>query len=464
MGIRTNLIPNPSFEVGTTGWTSRLGSPTLSSDATYAWRGSRALKMVATQNAVDMAAWTDYIPVPSGTGTDKGLRVAAKVYCPSGGVGIFRLVTWFYDAANTSLGGLGFDYSGVPTAGWVEHRLLLPEGIDTPAGTTSIRVELRVKAAGTGEAWYFDAVQAEASDFLAGSGASYPLDVDAYFDGDTADTANVVNQWEGTPHNSGSTQIQKQTTNYLINPSFEYSTTSPWHPNPRCTIAKDATAGRLSGAALRVTATTSGQLDVWDNASVPSTPCSPNTYYVAGGWIRAASATSCTAYVNIAFYDSSGQWISGYGWSDLATTTYTQIKSIVKSPANAANVEFNLRMDVAAVGEIFYLDDAFLYESINFGAQYFDGDTPDGEFVHAWTGTASQSTSTSTQLAPEGLVATPVSTTQINVSWNAVAGTNVRYDVERDGVIVANKISATSYADTGLTPGTLYSYRVRAAQ
>src|SRR5439155_12952450 len=62
------------------------------------------------------------------------------------------------------------------------------------------------------------------------------------------------------------------------------------------------------------------------------------------------------------------------------------------------------------------------------------------------------------------LAASAVSTTQINISWSAstdsvgVAG----YHVYRGGTKVAIVISGTVFADTGLTPGTVYSYAVDA--
>lgn len=62
--------------------------------------------------------------------------------------------------------------------------------------------------------------------------------------------------------------------------------------------------------------------------------------------------------------------------------------------------------------------------------------------------------------APTGLSATAISSTAIDVSWTAGAGA-ASYDVERDGVIVASSFVGTTYHDTGLTPATLYSYRVR---
>jgi hypothetical protein len=61
--------------------------------------------------------------------------------------------------------------------------------------------------------------------------------------------------------------------------------------------------------------------------------------------------------------------------------------------------------------------------------------------------------------APTGLTATPITSSRIDLDWNDTSGAT-GYDVERNGVIVASPVTS-AYSDTGLTPSTLYSYRVR---
>ena len=64
---------------------------------------------------------------------------------------------------------------------------------------------------------------------------------------------------------------------------------------------------------------------------------------------------------------------------------------------------------------------------------------------------------------PTEILASAVSSSQINLSW-AASTDNVkvtRYIVRRDGVKIATPVS-TSYADTGLSPATTYSYTVAA--
>lgn len=77
------------------------------------------------------------------------------------------------------------------------------------------------------------------------------------------------------------------------------------------------------------------------------------------------------------------------------------------------------------------------------------------------TGTGAVSSASLVQLAlPINFTATPVSTTQINLAWDAVTGAT-GYEVERDSSVIAYP-ATNSYNDTGRTASTQYSYRVRA--
>ena len=65
--------------------------------------------------------------------------------------------------------------------------------------------------------------------------------------------------------------------------------------------------------------------------------------------------------------------------------------------------------------------------------------------------------------APAGLIATAVSTSQINLAWqSATDNTGVSgYQVYRNGAFVSNTVT-TSYSDVNLIPATAYTYTVRA--
>jgi hypothetical protein len=62
---------------------------------------------------------------------------------------------------------------------------------------------------------------------------------------------------------------------------------------------------------------------------------------------------------------------------------------------------------------------------------------------------------------PAGLIATAISSSQIDLSWDAYSGA-LGYDIERDSVIVAYNVGTNSYSDVDLDPSTQYTYRVRA--
>jgi len=62
--------------------------------------------------------------------------------------------------------------------------------------------------------------------------------------------------------------------------------------------------------------------------------------------------------------------------------------------------------------------------------------------------------------AVSNLQAVAASATQIDLSWDALAGAGA-YDIERDGTVIVTDHSGTTYNDMGLAPDTEYDYRVR---
>jgi Concanavalin A-like lectin/glucanases superfamily/Fibronectin type III domain len=93
---------------------------------------------------------------------------------------------------------------------------------------------------------------------------------------------------------------------------------------------------------------------------------------------------------------------------------------------------------------------------------------PSGQQVHqqgfAHFGPAGGGGDSTPPDTPTGLTAAPTGQTSIHLTWDATTD-NVgvtSYQVVRDGSVVASLGNVTSYDDTGLQPGTLYSYTVRA--
>ena len=64
--------------------------------------------------------------------------------------------------------------------------------------------------------------------------------------------------------------------------------------------------------------------------------------------------------------------------------------------------------------------------------------------------------------APVGVAASDgASTSQVTVTWNAVAGAVTGYDIQRGGITIGSSVgTATTYADSTAVAGTLYSYAV----
>jgi hypothetical protein len=62
---------------------------------------------------------------------------------------------------------------------------------------------------------------------------------------------------------------------------------------------------------------------------------------------------------------------------------------------------------------------------------------------------------------PVNLIAVAISPNEIDLTWDAFVGA-VAYDIERDGAIIAFDVPTNAYDDLGLSPNTLYTYRVRA--
>ena len=62
---------------------------------------------------------------------------------------------------------------------------------------------------------------------------------------------------------------------------------------------------------------------------------------------------------------------------------------------------------------------------------------------------------------PQGVAASTVSASELDVTWSAVTGAT-GYDIERDGAVVQYDHPASPFHDAGLDAATSYDYRVRA--
>lgn len=212
--VRTNLIPNPSFEVDLAGWTFNA-STTATRDATYHPSGSWAMKVVngtgspiATTPAISVIAGTTY-------------RAMATILDSSGtpGPGIAKgiLITW----KNSGGGTISTD-TIAPTVPISPVSIVAT----APVGAITCTVSVFGGTAGT---WYFDAILFE----------KYSIGIDSnYFDGASVNAGKTYG-WSGTANNSTSVETP---TNLPTTPAWKVA----WSPDGKYLAALvGGTAGLL---------------------------------------------------------------------------------------------------------------------------------------------------------------------------------------------------------------------------
>jgi hypothetical protein len=118
--------------------------------------------------------------------------------------------------------------------------------------------------------------------------------------------------------------------------------------------------------------------------------------------------------------------------------------------------------------------DGGVVSSVNMISEWADSAGPIAVGDHSYTGVTSTAVASGTSwaailrpvslggppelLPPTGVNATPVSESQINVSWDPAPSATGGYDVQRDGVVIAQGHGSTSYSDTGLEQNSLHTY------
>lgn len=184
---RTNLIPNPSFETNTTGWTGQ--STTVARSTAQFYSGAASLSMTATAVTTTLAltpGGTSGIPVTGSTTYAIQFRSRAATTPRN-----VEFYVYWYDSAGALIGmPTTGGYTTNSTSGWTLHS-----GTKTsPSNAAYARVAAAVYNAAIGEVHYIDAVMMEQAS-----------SVGTYFDGSTAAGGGWSYAWSGTAHASAST-------------------------------------------------------------------------------------------------------------------------------------------------------------------------------------------------------------------------------------------------------------------
>lgn len=188
IGTRTNLVTNPSFEVGTTGWSVVGVAGTISRDTSQYQFGGSSAKNTLTANG---GANPTYF-VSSVTGISAGLSYAFSFYGRVNRAANISAYINFLDAGNNLV---GQSYSGLVAVSantWTRAST----SMTAPAGTVKVDIYATLWSANIGDIFWMDAGLLEQSSNL-----------QPYFDGTSRDGSirSVTQAWNGTANASTST-------------------------------------------------------------------------------------------------------------------------------------------------------------------------------------------------------------------------------------------------------------------
>nr|WP_308012792.1 carbohydrate binding domain-containing protein [Nocardioides nematodiphilus] len=196
-------MPNPSFEVNTTGWTADNGNKGLG-NTSGAVSGSTVATYTKNTTAGEGVLWTTanwavtagevytvsaYVRAST---VARECRVSLGAYNSSG--------TWIgYLTPNTAWDGV----ANTTTTSWTR----LSRTFTIPAGAATVEVDIVWPNCGASETHNVDAVLLEKSATLG-----------AYFDGSTPNAGTTTYAWTGTAHASASTETMAGVTPVAATP------------------------------------------------------------------------------------------------------------------------------------------------------------------------------------------------------------------------------------------------------
>lgn len=176
--VRTNLIPNPSFETNTTGWGAHFPALVRSNASAqvgaYSCSQSGSSGFVGMKTTVAVTALLDYtfsLYSRQTVGTSNG-----------------ALRMLFRDSLGAVVGDHNITFT--TTTAWTRYSM----SKQAPAGAATVEVSWTCNQASTGATYYSDAFMVEQTSTLG-----------TYFDGATPDAGGWDYAWTGTAHASTST-------------------------------------------------------------------------------------------------------------------------------------------------------------------------------------------------------------------------------------------------------------------
>jgi len=197
---------------------------------------------------------------------------------------------------------------------------------------------------------------------------------------------------------------------------------------------RDTAVKRSGSASYKIT----GNTGAWFNVS-QEVAASAGTPYTFDGYMSIPTIAGMTVETRLQFLNGSGGSIADNLMSTRTTTTsgFTNINGTYTAPAGTTKAR--VVVFIKDLNGTVYLDDF----SLNGGSGGGDTQAP---------------------TAPTGLAAPSKTQTSVTLTWNASTD-NVGvtgYDIYNGSTLSGSTTGATSFTVTGLTPGTTYSFTVKA--
>lgn len=332
----TNLITNPSFEAGTTGWAAQ-GSYTVAQSSERAFVGTKSLKVTATATTAGGASFA----VSMTSGQTYALSVWVWVGLLKSGTTV-RIV----DNGGTPLTGATTAAQG---NGWVRIGGTFVAG-STASLTFYVHTSTTVNA---GDYFYVDAAQAENKSIIT-----------SYTDG------SLATAWDA-PGNLLPTAMQSFEDGSLGGMVLSAGT---------ATLANSAAQVYAGTKSLLLTVGATATLGVTGATGTAASPVVAGRAYTGSLWVRPSAARQLRA--DILWYTAAGAFISASANTVTGVaTTWTRQSVTAVAPATAAFATVGFASTDATNADTFYLDGLRLAEGTGAGS-------------YRWTGAENASTST----------------------------------------------------------------------
>lgn len=196
--VRRNHVPNPSFELATTGWVQVLSS-TLTRTSAYANNGSYSLELTGINGSPRCVAST--ATGTSGMPVKQLVNYTLSFAARSSAVSAATAAIVYYTSSGLQMGDIEYVVlSNVTTGSFTRFSTSLV----APLSARYAAVFVGIDSPASGQKVYIDSVN-----FCNG-------DYTLFFSGDSADVGTSIQyDWTGTAHNSASTQ--KLAPGYYVN-------------------------------------------------------------------------------------------------------------------------------------------------------------------------------------------------------------------------------------------------------